>query len=180
MAMGERQAEQDFTRRIGKRFVLLAWLLVFGLLVWLFAGIEKSQRNPNTEPTSARDHNGQYSVVLKRNRFGHYVTTGHINGTEVTFLLDTGASDVSIPAPLADQLGLQRGPEQLYSTANGLITGYLTRVNSIRIGNIELRDVQASINPNNTDNEILLGMSFLRRLNFTQRGDQLILSTTTR
>ncbi|MGD8743784.1 MAG: TIGR02281 family clan AA aspartic protease [Granulosicoccaceae bacterium] len=176
--MDERQTEQDFTRRIGKRFVLLAWLVVFGLLTWLFAGIEKSRHNPNTEPTSARDHNGQYSVVLQRNRFGHYVTTGHINGTEATFLLDTGASDVSIPAALAERLGLERGPEQLYSTANGLITGYLTRVDSIRIGNIELRDVQASINPNDMDNKILLGMSFLRRLEFTQRGDRLILSTT--
>lgn len=174
--MNEHQAEHDFTRRIGKRFVLLAWLAALGLLVWLFAGIEKTQRNPNTEPTSLRDENGDTRVVLQRNRYGHYVTTGHINGMETTFLLDTGASDVSIPASLANRLGLQRGPEQLYNTANGLITGYLTRVDSIRIGSIELHDVQASINPNETGDEVLLGMSFLRRLDFTQRRDQLILS----
>jgi aspartyl protease family protein len=178
--MDEHQTETDFSRRIGKRFVLLAWLAGLGLLVWLFAGIEQSERNPNTAPATSRDQNGQARVVLQRNRYGHYVASGQINGSETTFLLDTGASDVSIPASLADRLGLQRGPEQLYSTANGLITGYLTRLDSVRIANIELRDVRASINPNDSGDEILLGMSFLRRLDFTQRGDQLILSQTGR
>lgn len=174
--MGE-QPKPDFSQRLGKRFVLLAWVIVLGLLAWLFAGIENAQHNPNIDPVSRQHDDGGYSVVLQRNRFGHYVSSGAINGVDATFLLDTGASDVTIPAPLARELHLQRGPEQRYSTANGMITGYLTRVDSIRIGNIELRDVQASINPHDEGDEVLLGMSFLRRLSFSQRNDQLILST---
>jgi aspartyl protease family protein len=74
---------------------------------------------------------------------------------------------------MAEKLGLRRGPAQQYNTANGVITGYLTRLNSVRLGDIELHDIRASINPRDQGDELLLGMSFLRELEFTQRGDTL-------
>ncbi len=67
-------------------------------------------------------------VVLQRNRFGHYVATGAINGTPVTFLLDTGSTQISIPGDLAHDLGLKPGPAYDVSTANGTITVRGTRI----------------------------------------------------
>ncbi len=62
-----------------------------------------------------------------------------------------------------------------YQTANGMVTAWLTRLDSVSIGPIVVRDVTASINPGMGDMEILLGMSVLKRIEFTQRGDTLIL-----
>jgi len=153
--------------------VTLAWLLVLGLLAWWFAGYEESQHNPNQQISSRYTADGAQEIVLQRNRYGHYVATGKINGTPVTFLLDTGASDVSIPSELANKLKLKRGASQIYNTANGQITAYLTRLDRISLGDIELRDVPASINPSDEGDGVLLGMSFLKDLEFTQRGDTL-------
>jgi aspartyl protease family protein len=173
--MDEHEHKPDFSQRIGKSFVLLAWLVGLALLSWLFADLEQTEKNPNQSVQTHITADGQRAVTLTRNRFGHYVSNGKINGRKVTFLLDTGASDVSIPESLAYELDLERGPEQRYQTANGLITGYLTRIDRISIGDIELYDVRASINPNSTDDDILLGMSFLNQLEYTQQGNQLIL-----
>ena len=52
---------------------------------------------------------------------------------------------------------------------------FLTRLDSISIGDIEIRDIRATINPNTDDDDILLGMTFLKHLEFTQRGNTLTL-----
>ena len=90
-------------------------------------------------------------------------------------MLDTGATDISIPAGLAQELGLQRGATIYFQTANGPAAGYSTVLDSVAIGHIRLRDVRASINPNVQDLDILLGMTFLKHLEFTQRGNSLTL-----
>jgi aspartyl protease family protein len=94
---------------------------------------------------------------------------------QVAFLLDTGASDVAIPAELADRLGLQRGHPVQYQTANGTVTAWRTHIDSVSIGPMVVKNVPASINPGMKDMEILLGMSVLKHVEFTQRGDTLIL-----
>lgn len=165
----------DTTRRTGRIFIIIAWVVGLVLLSWVFSGIEEAENNPNQSVQTLTAVDGSREITLQRNRWGHYVTSGKINGETVTFMLDTGASDVSIPAELADELGLERGMEQRYNTANGVITGYRTMIDRISIGDIELYNVRASINPNVSDNEILLGMSFLNQVEYTQRGDQLIL-----
>jgi len=114
-------------------------------------------------------------LTLQRNRFGHYVASGNINDTPVVFLLDTGASDVSVPENLARQIGLKRGRPMMYQTANGTITVFATRLDKVDLGGIVLRQVRASINPNMQGNEVLLGMSFLKHLEFSQRGNTLVL-----
>lgn len=165
--------EQHETRRMGTTMTMLAWVLALALVAWWFAGYEEERYNPNQQVNTATLADGSQAVVLQRNPYGHYVATGSINGQPVTFLLDTGASDISIPAGLADRLGLERGISQVYNTANGPIRAYLTKLDRVSLGSIELRDVRASINPVDNDNEILLGMSFLRDLDFSQRGDTL-------
>ena len=159
-------------RRSGMVMLAIAWLLIIGALYWFFSGWEAQQTNPNT----ARVLNQQQGeLTLMRNRAGHYVAAGEINGRRVTFLLDTGATWVALPTGLARELGLKRGAAITLQTANGTTVGYQTRLDSVRLGPIEMRDVAALVADGMDADTVLLGMNFLRRLEFTQRGDQLIL-----
>lgn len=166
-------------RRLGKGMIYVAWLLALGLLTWIFSGWLDSQRNPNRQVKSVLEEDTPV-VVLERSRYGHYNASGQINGREVRFLLDTGATTVSVAASVAKRLGLKRGPTVLTDTANGAVTTYLTRLDSVQLGNIELRDVKANINPHMKTDEVLLGMNFLKHLEFTQRGNTLILKQLSR
>ena len=155
--------------------IFAAWIVFLALLALFFADRLERQRNPNQAVVTRVNDAGISEVVLKRNRYGHYVTSGTVNGHAVEFLLDTGATDVAIPAQVADVLGLKRGAAVRYQTANGMITAWLTRLDNVAIGPLLVNDVAASINPGMGDMEILLGMSVLKRFEFTQRGDTLIL-----
>lgn len=150
------------------------WVLVLIFITIFFQKFLDSERNPNTLPQT-RYSEGVREVVLQRNRFGHYNLTGYINGQEVEFLVDTGATDISIPDHIARNIGLKRLHEMRFETANGLAKGFATRLNRVRVGSIELTELDASINPNVDDDTVLLGMSFLKRIEFTQKGDTLIL-----
>jgi len=161
--------------KLGRGMLIGGWALGLLLLVLLFSKVLDHSRNPNQHIAGAVTEDGIHEVVLERNRHGHYYASGHINGKAVEFLLDTGASDVSVPEDVAQQLGLKRGAPLTYSTANGNITAYDTNLSSLTIGNIELHNVRASINPHMDGGTILLGMSFLKHLEFTQRGDTLII-----
>ena len=152
-----------------------AWILAVALLTWLFAGVLDWQRNPNTRVDTEITSDKIKEVALKRNRFGHYVATGKINGEPVEFLLDTGATLVSVPIAIAQQLELEPGARRLVETANGQITTYATTLDSVTIGEIELTDVRAGINPNSSSNAVLLGMTYLKHLELIQRGDTLTL-----
>lgn len=161
---------------LGRGLIILAWVVGLGLLTFLFDDYLERRHNPNQQVISRTGEDGNAEVVLKRNDYGHYVANGTINGQPVQFMVDTGASDVAIPAEIAAGLNLQRGHPVQYQTANGIATGYLTHLDELSIGDLVLHDVSASINPGYRSEDILLGMSVLRRLEFTQRGDRLILS----
>lgn len=167
--------ESNPTRRHGMTMFVLMWVMLIGLLALLFQHWFDRSNNPNQQVQTRVAKDGVHEVVLERNRYGHYVVSGQINDYPVQFMLDTGASDVSVPERLARRIGLKRGPEVIYHTANGQAKGYRTQLESVRIGNVILYDIQASINPNVADDDILLGMSFLKKLEFTQRGTQLML-----
>lgn len=160
----------------GKWMFILAWICGLGLLTLIFGDVLESQRNPNQEPESMRI-DGQTEVRLRQNRQGHYVTNGTINGQPVTFLIDTGATNVAIPASMQNELGLTAGRSGLAQTANGVVRVAQTTIDSLTIGDIELSNVQAHLNPGLGDGQILLGMSVLKQLEFTQRQDWLILRT---
>ena len=161
-------------QKLGKGMIAVAFIVALVLLSLFFDSVLKQQHNPNQQ-VETRYSEGYREVVLQRNRSGHYLAYGRINGVNVEFLLDTGATTVSIPEHIANRIGLQRGSPQLASTANGTITTYATRLNRISLGEITLNNTRASINPHMDTDEILLGMSFLRDIEFTQRGDTLIL-----
>ncbi len=163
------------TRKLGGGMIAGMWILLLALLTWSFGGWLDGQENPNSRVESRIGADGVREVVLQRNRYGHYVATGTIEGTPVTFMLDTGATDVSVPLGLAASLGLRHGAPIPYETANGKVIGYATRIGEVSLGDIVLRDVRASINPGMEGEVALLGMSFLKHLEFTQRGDTLTL-----
>jgi aspartyl protease family protein len=162
-------------RRMGLTMQVLAWLVFLALGVFIFNDLLEKQRNPNQNLESHVTANGLREVVLQRNRFGHYVTSGEINGLPVTFMLDTGATGIAIPPATARQLGLRRGPAFSTQTANGMAVSYAVNLDRVSVGAITLRDIPASITPGLSTDEVLLGMSFLKHIEFTQRGDKLIL-----
>ncbi len=153
--------------------VYAAWILFLLLLTVFFNNYLEQQYNPNSDIHIAQDSNEE--ITLLRNRYGHYVTSGRINGQKVTFLLDTGATTISIPQNIAQRIGLSAGTPIQVSTANGTITVYNTVLDSVSIGPITLHQLRAGINPYMDGEEILLGMNFLKHLELTQRGKQLII-----
>lgn len=158
--------------------LVLAWGAGLLLATHFFGNWEDSRRNPNQMPQSVHG-DGFVEVSLASSRQGHYVVNGQIDGHDVTFLLDTGATQVAIPSAVAEQLGLQRGAPIIISTANGRATGHRTRLDSLRLGDIELRDVAALIAPGMDGDEVLLGMSALKQLEFSQKGGTLVLRQST-
>lgn len=162
-------------KRLGTSMIVLMWLGIFIFLGLFFSTQLDKQRNPNQSIDTSLLAGGVKQLVLQRNRQGHYVASGYINEQPVVFMLDTGATDVSIPASIADSLNLPDGPAATYQTANGPVRVKLTRIEHISLGEISLRDVRATINPGYRGDEVLLGMSFLKHLEFTQRGDTLTL-----
>ncbi|MDH5473222.1 MAG: TIGR02281 family clan AA aspartic protease [Gammaproteobacteria bacterium] len=162
-------------KKIAGKLFFLMWLVLLALLSYMFNIILDKQINPNKNPLSSQYADGSRELTLNRNRLGHYITSGTINNHEVVFMLDTGATDVSIPESIANQLGLTRGTAMTYITANGNAIVYSTTIDSIAIKDIQLENIRATINPNTDEEIILLGMSFLKHLEFTQRGDTLTL-----
>ncbi len=153
---------------------IAAWLTGLVMLTLVFGEQERRWLNPNSTPTSRTTDGGTIEVVLQRNRQGHYITSGKINGKQAEFLLDTGATDVALSAALAKRFDLQAGARGIATTANGNVTVYATRIERLEIGDIQLENVRASINPGMGD-FILLGMSALRQIEFLQRGNTLTL-----
>ncbi|MDX1654165.1 MAG: TIGR02281 family clan AA aspartic protease [Candidatus Competibacteraceae bacterium] len=164
------QAQQ----RLGRWMIILAWVGLLGLLTLLFDQWLEGRNYPNRDLEVAVS-NGVREVRLQRNAAGHYLAPGAINGYPVRFLLDTGASNVTVPAELAHRLELDYGPPLRARTANGTITVYLTQLRRVALGPIELAGVRASINPHMEGETVLLGMSFMRELELIQRGGVLTL-----
>ncbi|MCE1115387.1 MULTISPECIES: retropepsin-like aspartic protease family protein [Pseudomonas] len=161
-------------KRAGRVLMVLAWAAAMFLATRFFGQWEARQENPNSEVQSTQG-DGFVEVRLLSNGQGHFVADGAINGRVVHFMLDTGATDVAIPEALARDLDLARGAPVTLSTANGRTEGYRTRIDSLLLGDIHLRDVRALVVPGLDGQAVLLGMSALKQLEFTQRGGTMLL-----
>lgn len=161
-------------RKIGIVMSLIAWIILFAFLAHWFNNYLSEQAHPNQNLVSTQTAEG-VELKLLPNRQHHYIVDGRINGHAVTFMLDTGATDVVIPAKLATSIGLKPGYRSFARTANGSVAVYATTIDALEIGAISLSAVPASINPGMEEPIVLLGMSALRRIEFAQRGDILIL-----
>lgn len=172
--MSDRPAGQ----RAARVMLILAWIAALALATYWFGNWEEQRDNPNRQPQSVHGE-GYIEVRLASSRGGHYVLDGQIDGRSVTFLLDTGATAVAVPQQLAGELGLQPGAPVQIRTANGTVTGARTRLASLQLGDIQLHDVAALITPGMEGDEVLLGMSALKQLEFTQKGGTLVLRQST-
>ena len=134
------------------------------------------KHNPNQLPLS-QDNRGTKEVTLLPNHQHHYVVSGKINNNDetITFLLDTGATDVALPESVARALGLEFGPKVQVMTAAGPAIAWMTRLDEVNVGGIRRRNVRASITSGEF-NGILLGMSFLKHYNLQQQDGKLVIS----
>ena len=115
-------------------------------------------------------------IVLKGDSRGHFVNQGMINGRIMQFMVDTGATTVSIGRPDAERMGLkyQGGQVVNMNTANGVTQGWRMRLDSVRIGDVEVLNVDAIITPQAMP-YVLLGNSFLGQFQMTRTNDQMVL-----
>jgi aspartyl protease family protein len=118
-------------------------------------------------------------VYLSRDmRSGHFHVDALVNGTVVNFLVDTGASDVALSTDDARRLGFDLDKlnyNMAYQTANGTTMAAQVKIDEIKVGDIAVRNVRASIGRGNA-NMSLLGMTFLNRIGSIEvKGDRLVL-----
>ena len=132
------------------------WL---SLALGIFVLVDNIQ-NPNK---AFRLGDNTSSVTLKRGLDGHYRAEALINNQKVDVLVDTGATGVAISQAVADKLGLKSIDAIRTNTANGDSVGYMVRLNSIKVGGVEAKNVSAMIAPG-LDGDALLGMSYLGRM----------------
>ena len=118
----------------------------------------------------------QRQIVMPMGQGGHYTTLGTINGQATSFLLDTGATSIAISQIEAEKLGLryQQGRRVVTHTANGTLPAYLIELTSVRIGDVEVRNVDAIVIPSQMP-YVLLGNSFLNRFQMRRENDVMTL-----
>jgi len=161
--------------KLSSMMVSLAWVGFLAMLVIGFDRFLEKQSNPNERPDVVYASDGASEVLLKQNRQGHYIADGKLNDHWATFVLDTGATNISIPKDVAAEMGLTEGKAEKTRTANGDIVVYRVTLDSVKLGAIELKNVTAHINPHMNGKMVLLGMSFLKHVDMTQKNKQLLL-----
>ena len=115
-------------------------------------------------------------LQLQADSQGHFVSRGRINGIAVNFLVDTGATFVSLGRSDAKRIGLDytKGERALTATANGTVPVWRMRLDTVELGSMTLHNVDASVHESELP-MTLLGMSFLNRTQWQRDGDKLIL-----
>lgn len=118
---------------------------------------------------------GKPVVTLNADSSGHYITQGSVNGGSVKFLVDTGATMVSLGAADAKRLGIdyEKGQRGTSNTANGIALVYRIKLDAVKVGNIALTNVDGVVHEGSDMPFVLLGMSFLSRLEIRQDGQQM-------
>lgn len=124
----------------------------------------------------AASKDGGHEIILNAERGGHFVTGGTINGRTVQFLVDTGATSVAMSQRDAERIGLkyQSGTRGMVSTANGLVPVHRVTLDSVRVGSVEVYNVDAVVVPADMPH-VLLGNSFLTRFQMKRENDRLTL-----
>ncbi len=115
-------------------------------------------------------------IVLHAGSNGHFRTPGQINGRTVNFIVDTGASVVSMSVTDAEAIGLpyKSGQTVQVSTANGVTVGWRIMLSSVRLGSVDVYNVEALVTPAPMP-YVLLGNSYLTRFQMTRTNDQMVL-----
>ena len=134
--------------------------------------LERGQHYRGSAPASSRA-----SVTLAADARGHFFAEAAINDVPVRSVVDTGASAVVLSAADATRLGLdwRKGARRVMQTANGTTAGYLVKLAKVKLGGIELHEVDGVV-VEQGPGVALLGMSFLNRLEMKRDGDTMTLT----
>jgi len=118
------------------------------------------------------------TATLTANAQGHFLVEGQVNGGAIRFLVDTGATQVSLSAADANRLGIdyRKGQPSLMGTANGNAVAYKVTLNTVRVGDIEINNVEAAVLEGAQIPFALLGMSFLNRMEMRRDGEIMVLT----
>jgi aspartyl protease family protein len=159
------------TARWGALVIAAVWLALAAVMYWGFEYFEQS-RQAKLQPYTG----GAGELVIPRQRDGHFHVRGEINQRPVRFLVDTGASHVSVSQALAEQAGLPQGAPITLSTANGKRAGQLVRGVPVRAGLLVLNDASVAVGLSGMpDDQALLGQSFLKHFDVEIGRDAMVL-----
>lgn len=147
------------TARRGALGIAAFWLALMGLLYLGFEHVEQ-RREAGSQPFA----NAQGELVIPRGRDGHFRVAGQVNGQAVTFLVDTGASSVTVSEDFARRANLEGGQNVTFQTANGPLQGRVVRQVPVQAGHLGLNGTTVAVGLVGLDNDkALLGQSFLSR-----------------
>jgi aspartyl protease family protein len=134
----------------------------------------QNERLSGGSPASA----GTQSVTLSAGRGGHFVANGSINGVSVQFLVDTGASFISFGSSEAKRFGINylNGQKSFSSTANGVVPTYRVKLDEVKVGDITLNNVDGMVHVGDNLPVVLLGNSFLNRMEMKRDGEKMVLT----
>ena len=139
------------------------WLLVGGIGYLAF--------NAFVSPKVAVATRGSGTVVIERSHDQHFYVEGAINGHPVTFMVDTGATVVSVNEEIARRIGLGRGVPTIFDTAGGRVEGRVVPGATVQIGNIRVEGIRVGINSGGP--AALLGQNFLNKIDLRQSPERM-------
>ena len=143
---------------------------LFWIAVWVglvFAGYLVTERMMSPPPVARSLADGRQEIVIPVSRDGHYYLDGAVNGVPLRFMIDTGASYVSVGAEFARSAGLPDGIRGYFSTANGTVEGRVVKNQTVKADVFELSGLTVAVMPAHSG-EGLLGQNFLRHFDVSQ------------
>ena len=146
--------------------------------VFEYQGRTLERRLDGRVHAAAESRQGRDDVLIFRDMRGMFKTVGSINGLPVGFLVDTGASSVAMNSTQARRLGIDfrvQGEPTYVTTASDVTRAYQLKLDVVKVGAIQLRNVTAVVLDGAQPAEVLLGMSFLGRVAMINESDKLIL-----
>jgi len=127
-------------------------------------------------PVSVGNKGSNQKIMLTADSQGHFMGSGKINGQATQFLVDTGATFISLGVSEAERMGInyKNGRPVRMNTANGNSMGWQLRLDTVRLGDVEITGVEAVVTPASMP-FVLLGNSFLSQFQMTRMNDQMVL-----
>ena len=152
----------------------LIWIAIFLILMIIFNRYGPVRQQARSQPPAQSIGSG--SLDLQQTRGGHYFSSGAVNGFPVVFMVDTGATTVSISSVIASRAGIHNCVPRTFLTANGNVNACMAIVPEVSFGGFRLTDIEVAIMPN-MSGDALLGMNVLRKFHIEQIGEAMRIST---